>query len=262
MSFVQVNLAIHFVILYEHPFNERVRTYLRLEHLFQRFEELSSRQHAVDNHFALTTLFELVEAGGRTDLKTDILKDLERHKQQFGVLRGNPSVSESALQQLFDQLDACFDVLNNPNGKIGQSITDNEWLSALRNRVSIPGGTCCFDLPAYHAWQQSNPDHRRADIARWAESFQPLRASVSLLLHLMRDTGTSQRMMAVNGQFQQSLAQGKFQLMRLSLDESLGIIPEISGNRLMVWVRMMRQDGNGRLQPLAQDVQFDMSLCS
>ena len=78
----------------------------------------------------------------------------------------------------------------------------------------------------------------------------------------MRDTGTSQRMMAVNGQFQQSLAQGKFQLMRLSLDESLGIIPEISGNRLMVWVRMMRQDGNGRLQPLAQDVQFDMSLCS
>jgi cell division protein ZapD len=54
------------VILYEHPFNERVRTYLRLEHLFQRFEELTQRDHPVDNHFALTTLFELVEAGGRT----------------------------------------------------------------------------------------------------------------------------------------------------------------------------------------------------
>jgi len=50
------------VILYEHPFNERVRTYLRLEHLFQRFEELATRNHPVDNHFALTTLFELVEA--------------------------------------------------------------------------------------------------------------------------------------------------------------------------------------------------------
>jgi hypothetical protein len=92
------------VILYEHPFNERVRTYLRLEHLFQRFEELTSRNHAVDNHFALTTLFELVEAGGRTDLKTDVLKDLERHKQQFNSLRGNPSVSETALQQLLDNI--------------------------------------------------------------------------------------------------------------------------------------------------------------
>ena len=250
------------MILYEHPFNERVRTYLRLEHLFQRFEELSSRNHPVDNHFALTTLFELVEAGGRTDLKTDILKDLERHKQQFGVLRGNPSVSETALQQLLDQLDACFDGLNNPNGKIGQSITDNEWLSALRNRVSIPGGTCCFDLPAYHAWQQSHPENRKADIAKWAESFQPLCASVNLLLHLMRDTGTTQRMMALNGQFQQSLAQGKFQLMRVSLDETLGVVPEISGNRLMVWVRMMRQDSNGRLQSIQEDVSFEMSLCA
>ena len=135
------------MILYEHPFNERVRTYLRLEHLFQRFEELTKRDHPVDNHFALTTLFELVEAGGRTDLKSDVLKDLERHKQQFGVLRGNPSVSESALQQLLDNIEHCYSALSGPLGKIGQNITENEWLSALRNRVAIPGGTCCFDLP-------------------------------------------------------------------------------------------------------------------
>lgn len=28
------------VILYEYPFNERIRTYLRLEHLFRRLGEL------------------------------------------------------------------------------------------------------------------------------------------------------------------------------------------------------------------------------
>ena len=83
------------MILYEHPFNERVRTYLRLEHLFKRFESLNLRDTPLDNHFALTTLFELVEAGGRTDLKSDILKDLERHKQQFTALRGNPSDRKS-----------------------------------------------------------------------------------------------------------------------------------------------------------------------
>ena len=109
------------MILYEHPFNERVRTYLRLEHLFQRFDELTSRDHPVDNHFALTTLFELVEAGGRTDLKTDVLKDLERHKQQFSALRGNPSVSETALQQLLDNIDHCYGGLNGAIGKIGRA---------------------------------------------------------------------------------------------------------------------------------------------
>jgi cell division protein ZapD len=24
----------------------------------------------------------------------------------------------------------------------------------VRSRISIPGGTCEFDLPAYYAWQQ------------------------------------------------------------------------------------------------------------
>jgi cell division protein ZapD len=31
------------VILYEYPFNERIRTYLRLEHLFKRLGELIPR---------------------------------------------------------------------------------------------------------------------------------------------------------------------------------------------------------------------------
>jgi cell division protein ZapD len=249
------------VILYEHPFNERVRTYLRLEHLFQRFDELTTRDQPVDNHFALVTLFELVEAGGRTDLKSDILKDLDRHKQMFNGLRGNPSVSEEALDQLLQQLDKCFDAMNSAVGKIGQTVTDNEWLAALRNRVTIPGGTCCFDLPAYHAWQQQSSELRRADIVRWAEGFQPMNASVRLLLTLMRDTGNTQKMMAMGGQFQQSLAQGKFQLMRVAIDPTLGLIPEISGNRLMIWVRMMRQDGDGRLQTNTDDVPFEMALC-
>ena len=261
MGYISPLLSFIRVILYEHPFNERVRTYLRLEHLFQRFEELTSRDHSVDNHFALTTLFELVDAGGRTDLKSDVLKDIERHKQQFNALRGNPSVSETALQNLLDNLDHCYSGLSGAIGKIGQNITDNEWLSALRNRVAIPGGTCCFDLPAYHAWQHQSPEARRADIKRWFEVFVPLKESINLLLSLMRDTGTTQKMMAMSGQFQQSLAQGKFQLMRVAIDPELGLIPEISGNRLMIWVRMMRQDGDGRLQQSTDDVPFEMALC-
>ena len=102
---------------------------------------------------------------------------------------------------------------------------------------------------------------RRADILKWAEAFGPLNESVRLLLSLMRDTGSAQKMMATNGQFQQSLAQGKFQLMRVAIDPSLGFVPEISGNRLMIWVRMMRQDENGRLQHCQDDVPFEMALC-
>ena len=250
------------MILYEHPFNERVRTFLRLEHLFSRFTTLIQRQDPIDHHFAFTTLFEIVDAGGRSDLKSDILKDLDRYKQQFAAFKGNPSVSEEALDEILTEIDHAFSGLNTLGNRIGQCVSDSEWLSGLRNRLAIPGGTCCFDLPAYHAWQQQSGDVRRLDILRWAESFQPMNASVKLLLTLMRDTGSTQKMMAMGGQFQQSLAQGKFQLMRVAIDPALGLIPEISGNRLMIWVRMMRQDGDGRLQTSTDDVPFEMALCA
>ena len=66
------------MILYEYPFNERVRTYLRLEHLFHRLGDLAAREHPTDHHYAITTIFEVMDVAARAELKTDVLKDLDR----------------------------------------------------------------------------------------------------------------------------------------------------------------------------------------
>jgi cell division protein ZapD len=202
-----------------------------------------------------------MEVASRSELKSEILKDIERHKQQLNAYRGNPSISEKALDLIIEQLDMRFEALNSMVGKMGSALSESDFLNSVRSRTAIPGGTCEFDLPAYHAWQHQDSGERRADIQRWAHVFQPMNASVNLLLSLMRDTGTTQKMMAMGGQFQQSLAQGRFMLMRVAIDPSLRFIPEISGNRLMIWVRMMRQDGDGRLQHSTDDVPFEMALC-
>ena len=78
------------MILYEYPFNERIRTYLRLQQLFNRLGQLMTRTEALDHHFALTTLFEIIEVASRSELKSDVLKDLERQKQLYNGYRGNP----------------------------------------------------------------------------------------------------------------------------------------------------------------------------
>ena len=80
------------VILYEYPFNERIRTYLRLELLFRRLGELIARTEALDHHFALTTIFEIMDVAARADLKSDVLKDIEKQKHQLDGYRGNPAI--------------------------------------------------------------------------------------------------------------------------------------------------------------------------
>ncbi len=251
------------VILYEYPFNERIRTFLRLEHLFRRMAELVPRDHPLDHHFALLTIFEVMDVGARADLKSDLLKDLERQKQILLAYRGNPAISEQALEAVVFQVDRCYAALANLPGKAGHTLTENDWLMSIRSRVGIPGGTCEFDLPAYYAWQHRAADERRTDLRRWGQTLVPLSDAVALVLKLLRETGVPQKIIAGAGQFQQNLPQGRtFQLLRLVLHPALGMIPEISGNRLMVSIRFMRHGEDDRLHAASDDCPFELTLCA
>jgi cell division protein ZapD len=251
------------VILYEYPFNERIRTYLRLEHLFRRLGELVERETPTDHHFAITTIFEIMDVAARADLKTDVLKDLEKQKHVLSGFRGNPAISEMVLDDVTAQLEACFAALNGLPGKAGHSLTENDWLMSIRSRVGIPGGTCEFDLPAYFAWQHLSTGARKLDLQRWIAPLVPLAESIRVLLTLLRDSGAPQKVVAPNGLYQQTLPQGRtFQLARLHMDPALGLIPEISGNRLIVTVRLMRHESDDRLHASTDDSMFELTLCS
>lgn len=251
------------MILYEYPLHERIRTYLRLEHLSIRLHQLASRIDDLDHHFALATLFEIMDVAARADLKSDVLKDLDKQRHILDGYRGNPAIAESVLDQVVGELDASFEALNHQSGKAGQSLTENDWLMSIRSRICIPGGTCEFDLPSYYAWQHKTGVSRQADLNQWISTLSPLADAVHLLLKLLRDSGTPQKVMAVGGQFQQNLPSGRtFLLVRLALELSQQLIPEISGNRLMVSVRLMRQGDDHRLQAVNEDVAFELALCS
>jgi cell division protein ZapD len=242
------------VILYEYPFNERIRTYLRLEHLFRRLGELVPAESALSHHYALMTIFEVMDVAARADLKTDILRDLERHKSVFNAYRGNPAISETALDQVVHQIEHNFAAIHALNGRAGQALTENEWLMGVRSRASIPGGRRAV-LPGVIG--------RQVELERWLGALTPLIESVFLLLKLMRDADVPYKVIAPGGQFQQNLPQGRtFQLLRLRIDPRLRAIPEISGNRLIVLVRLMRHGQDDRLHAINDDVPFELTLCA
>ena len=250
------------MIRYEFPFNESIRTLLRLEHLFDRLGQLVVRDAALDHHHALTTLFGVMDVAARADLKADLLKDLERQRQRLNAYRDNPAVSPSALDDVMRRIDAAFLALNQMPGKAGAALTANEWLMSIRSRINIPGGTCGFDLPAYYAWQQFDPQRRRNDLLKWSASLEPLADALRLLLTLLRDSGAARTVVAIAGLYQQSLPPGRTcQLLRLRLMDATDLVPEISGHRLMVSVRLMQQDAEGRLKPSPIDTPMELTLC-
>lgn len=251
------------MVLYEYPFNEGIRTMLRLEHLFDRMTGLIARDDPVDHHYALASMFEIMDVAARADLKSDVLKELDRHKNLLLSYRGNPAISEAALDSVIGRIDSAFKDLNESPGKAGQALTSNEWLMSIRSRIGIPGGTCAFDLPAYFSWQQHAPAQRREDLQRWTGILTPLSVALHVLLGLLRESGVPHKVVANGGQYQQSLPTARtYHLLRARLPAEADLVPEITGHRLMVSIRLMRADAEGRLRPYAEDCAFELALCS
>jgi cell division protein ZapD len=250
------------LILYEYPFNERIRTLLRLEDLFERFTFFLTQDDPREHHVALITLFEIAEVAGRTDLKADLMKELERQRQTLAPFRGNPGIEQEALEAVLGEIEQTLAGLADMHGKTGQHLADNEWLASIRSRTIIPGGTCKFDLPSYYAWQQLPVEERRQDIAKWVMPMLALRDAAAIVLRLARESGQASKVMAMQGSYQQMLSGRTYQLMQVRVSQEVRVIPEASANKYMLWVRFTVQDGDLKPRAVDVDVPFHLTLCS
>lgn len=251
------------LILYEYPLNERIRTLLRLEELFGRFAFFVSQDHPLEHHAALITLFEIADIAGRSDLKSDLIKELERQRQTLSAYRGNPEIVSDTLEVLLGEVERALSQLNQVAGKLGQHLNENEWLSSIRSRSVIPGGTCRFDLPSYYAWLHNATEHRRDNIGQWMAPLLPLRDALNIVLGLARESGHASKVMAQQGSYQQMLTGRTYQLMQVRVAPELRAIPEASANKYMLWVRFTTQDNSSaKPRPLDSDVPFLLTLCN
>ena len=249
------------MIIYEYPFNERIRTMLRLEDLHERYKFFLEQAHALQHHVALTTIFEMLEVASRSDFKSDLLQELERQKQILSGFQSHPNIQKNILDDVLREIDKTSSALVNTHGKTGQSIRENEWLMSIRSRTSIPGGACEFDLPSYYTWQHRAPEERAADIAGWFAPMQSLIDAVGLLLRLMRASGIQFKIIAHSGSYQQMLQGKMHQLLRLRIDARYGAIPEVSANKYMLWIRFTKQDGTLKPKPIEEDIPCELTLC-
>ncbi|MGH8752438.1 MAG: cell division protein ZapD [Burkholderiales bacterium] len=250
------------MISYEYPLNERIRTLLRLEDLYRKVEYFSGKSEAIENHTALLFLFEMFEVASRSDLKSDLLQELDRQRQNLEALHGNPAISEHALDDILRDIDKATRQLREMPGKIGQDLRDNEWLMSIKQRTIIPGGACEFDLPSYHYWLHQDAANRRQHLAQWLAPFMPIRDGMAILLKLLRENGKSSAHIAYQGTFQQILTGKPAHMLRIRLHEDLHCIPEISANRYALNIRFTTQEGMQRPRASESDVEFELTFCN
>ena len=251
------------MITYEYPLNERIRTLLRLEDLFERSRHFVARTEPHDHHVALLTLFEVLEVASRADLKSDLLQELERQKQVLLSFRNNPDISEEALSGVLRDIEQVSAALLSMTGKIGQYLRENEWLMSIKQRTGIPGGTCEFDLPSYHYWLHRPAEERIGQLAAWTSPLYPVRDGTAIILRILRESGKAQGLVAQGGMFQQMLGGKTAQMIRVRLDPQTPCVPEMSANKYALNIRFLAQEREeGRPKTADWDVAFELTFCN
>ena len=255
--------TVHGKITYEQPLNERIRTFLRLEFLFKQVKHHLHGRTPWDSRAALGSLLDILNIFTRADLKTEVMKELERQIASMSRLEQAPNIDHSRLNEILDHMDVLVDRLHAIQGQVGQQLKQNEFLTSIRQRSSIPGGTCDFDLPAYHYWLQQPAEVRLHELEQWLNEFEAMQSSIGMILHLVRESSVPLKEVAHSGFFQQSLDTAiPFQLIRVTVDREINFYAEISGGKHRFTVRFMEQRADDRAVQAEQDIPFELTCCA
>jgi cell division protein ZapD len=249
-------------IAFEHPLSERIRFLLRLEFLFSQYQHQSADSSSWGVRASLHTLLDILTVMGRTDLRTELLKELLEQHAALTRLSKRPEVDPERLQQVLAELAGTATELQRMNSSHpAMMLRENEFLFSILNRSSIPGGACGFDLPGYHRWLCGSAAETQRDLRAWFSSLLPLQHAIGLYLRLLRDNVHAGEHVAEGGVFLH-VPQAPYQLVRVLLPATANAYPEISAGKHRVSIRFMHLSNvNTRNVQANGSIPFRLQCC-
>ncbi len=246
-------------VQYEFPLNERIRRFLRLEFLFLQTEYYLHGESHWESRAVLLHLIEILESLSRSDIKGELMAELERHHGQLERYGHRQAID----QQLPGQLRRLIEELCTYPGQLGQSLREMEFINIIRQRIAIPGGTCAFDLPVLHAWLQQPTQARQHTLQQWYDELALPVQAIHTILQVIRETGARSQEAAYAGVFERTLdPERPFQIVRITLPPHASSFPEISAGRHRITIRFLEQpDPDQRPFLCGQDINFRLALC-
>ena len=251
-------------VVYEQPLSERMRTFLRLEFLYTQASFHSESPSPWSSRPAVASLLEILAITARGDSRNDVLKELERHVNVLKEYQSRTGVDPGRLKALMSNLVKLRADLATIGGNYMGPLRDSEFLSAIKHRSAIPGGTCDFDLPDYSYWLSRPVEVRAAEFDGWLSLIRPLCDSIAESLWLMRQNAKSRRETAAGGIFQlQFDRESPCQLVRVTLPAESGLFPEMSASQHKCTIRFLSwQDATSRPVHVEVDVPFLLTCCA
>ena len=248
--------------IYELPLNERLRTFMRIEFLFSRLNYFASN---LDNNWGtrtvIHTLLEVYSILSRTDVRREVLADLERYIMQMERFQLSPDADNNMVNDILEDLDSIKTKVVEIGTDYLLSLREDEFIASLLHRHTLPGGKAEFDMPKYKFFLESDQKNMSKHINAWIDVVRPICEGIDKLMWIIRESNEPISTVAVNGQYNHQIEKrAQISLVRIITNDA-NVYPEISGGRHLIAVRFFNYNEDGKYTQYEDNVNFKICLC-
>ena len=251
------------IVTFEQPLSERIRTFLRIELLYRQALFHTRSETDLGSREAVNSLLGILSILAHGDMRAEALKELDRLDKMLSQFRQTPEVDSEHLDAIIEGIGNLTSELASYGPHLTGPLKDNEFLSAIKHRSWIPGGTCGFDLPEYGYWLNLPYEERAEQLLVWANYLKPLCNAVNEVLRLLRETSDPVERIASDGHYIHKLdRRAHYNMVRVMLPTGNGIYPEFSAGKHQFTIRFVEWQGvESRPLQVSGELQFLLALC-
>ena len=246
------------VSLYEEPVQEKIRKFIKIEFLLNKIYYFKSKDNKSENYVALLALCELYEILSRSDIKSELIREIETQNSYFEKIKEIPQADSSKLNSVLEKQNLLLKSIYN---------IESNYLDYLEHDILFKTilKNCFTQLqPAsIDFWLSRDILIRETQIDLWLEPLIFIKRSIDFILEVIRKSGRFEDRMAEKGFFIEKLDPKKnILLIRVTLTSDLYYYPQISVGKQRLTIMFMTKDDKNNLVPYQEDLNFILTTCS
>jgi len=218
------NLSDNQVSIYEEPVQEKIRKFIKIEFLFNKLFYFKHKENKHDNYIALLALCELYEILSRSDIKSELIREIENQNHYFKKIKGIPEANSEKLSSILEKQKVLLQLIHGIESNYLEYLENDILFKTIAKNSINP-----LQPTSVEFWLSRDIVLRENQINLWTEPLLFIKKSVDFILEVIRKSGRFEDKLAEKGFFIEKLDPKKnILLIRITLTSDLYYYPQIS----------------------------------
>jgi cell division protein ZapD len=246
------------VSLYEEPVQEKIRKFIKIEFLLNKIHYFKGKDDKSENYIALLALCELYEVLSRSDIKSELIREIENQSAYLEKVKKIPQADHSKLSSVLEKQNQLLKLIYSIEVNYLEHLEHDVFFKTVLKNCFTQLQPASIDF-----WLSRDILNRETQIDLWLEPLMFIKRSIDFILEIIRKSGRFEDRMAVKGFFIEKLDPARnILLIRVTLTSDLYYYPQISVGKQRLTIMFMTKDDKNNLVPYQEDLNFILTTCS